>query len=198
MSSQHKAKKPKENQDDSIKLPDPIAFSKAMAEAWERALPLMSEYMERYSTNMENQSLDPFNVRQAYLDFIEKASEDPQHLIKLQTEYWDSWLHIWQESMKKFLGETSEETIKPEAKDRRFRAPEWQENALFDFIKQSYLLTCQSMTKMIEETDGLKEEDKKSSNSIPSFTPTRFRLPILYLLTPRCSKRLSLRVVKIL
>ena len=161
MSSQHKGTKPEDNQDDSVKLPDPVAFAKAMAEAWERALPLMSEYMERYSGDIENQNLDPFNVRQAYLDFIERVSEDPQHIIRLQSEYWSSWLQIWQGSMMKFLGEASDDVITPEAKDRRFRAPEWQENALFDFIKQSYLLTCQSLTKMIEETQGLKDEDKK-------------------------------------
>ena len=160
MSSQHKDKKPDSDGDDNIKLPDPVAFSKAMAEAWERALPLMHDYFERYA-DVENQTLDPFNVSQAYIDFFEKVAEDPQHLIQLQTEYWDNWIHIWQESVKKFLGEPSEETIKPEDKDRRWKAPEWQENALFDFIKQSYLLTCQCMKKMIEETEGLKEEDKK-------------------------------------
>lgn len=160
MSSQHKDKKQDSVSDDKVKLPDPVAFSKAMAEAWERALPLMHDYFERYA-EVENQTLDPFNISQAYIDFFEKVAEDPQHLIQLQTEYWDNWIHIWQESVKKFLGEPSEETIKPEDKDRRWKAPEWQENALFDFIKQSYLLTCQCMKKMIEETEGLKEEDKK-------------------------------------
>ncbi len=161
MSSGNTEKKSQKNQDDEVRLPDPIAFSRAMTEAWERALPLMKEYMERYSGDFENQSFDPFNVRQAYLDFLEKVSEDPQHVIRLQSEYWNSWMHIWQESMLKFLGEPAEDVIKPADKDRRFRAPEWQENAVFDFIKQSYLLTCQSITKMIEETQGLKEEDKR-------------------------------------
>ena len=102
MSSQYKDDKAEGNQQDSIKLPDPVAFAQAMADAWERALPLMSEYMERYSGDIESQNFDPFNVRQAYMDFFEKVSEDPQHIIKLQSDYWDSWIHIWQESIKKW------------------------------------------------------------------------------------------------
>lgn len=160
MNAQNKTEKSPKNQDDAIKLPDPVAFARAMSEAWERALPLLKDYAERYTGDIENQPIDPLNVRQAWLDYLEKISEDPQHLVKLQAQYWNNWLHICQETMLKFLGEPSQTVIKPEEKDRRFRAPEWQENALFDFIKQSYLLTCKTMHDAIAQTRGLKETDK--------------------------------------
>lgn len=146
---------------DHIQAPDPVKFMRAMAEAYEKTLPLMQGMMKQYADDLENKSFDPFNIRQAYLDFLEKAAADPQHFIKLQSDFWQSWMHIWQESMLKFLGEPSETVIKPDDKDRRFRAPEWQENVLFDFIKQSYLLTCQTMNKAIAETRGLDPDEKR-------------------------------------
>ncbi len=149
------------DKDEQVKIPDPVAFAKAMSEAWERAMPLMKDYMERFSSDLGEQSFDPFNIRDAYLDFLDKVKEDPQHYMKLQADYWNEWLHICQESTLKFFGQPSEAVIKPEDKDRRFRAPEWQDHALFDFIKQSYLLTCQWMNKTIDETRGLKKEDKR-------------------------------------
>lgn len=146
---------------DHIQTPDPVKFMHAMTEAYEKTLPLMQEMFKSYTDDLENKSFDPFNIRQAYFDFLEKTASDPQHFIKLQSDLWQSWIHLWQESMLKFLGEPSEAVIKPDEKDRRFRAPEWQENVLFDFIKQSYLLTCQTMNKTIAETRGLKKEDKR-------------------------------------
>lgn len=162
MNAQKQGNDGKSPEGSEVKLPDPVAFARAMNAAWERALPLMNEYFEKVSGDLENQSFDPFNVRQSYMEFLERVAEDPQHYIKIQTDYWNSWMHIWQESMLKFLGQPSgQPVIKPEDKDRRFKAPEWQENALFDFIKQSYLLTCKAMNKTIEETRGLRKEDKR-------------------------------------
>lgn len=151
----------KDKNEDTVKTPDPLKFMRAMSEAYEKTLPLMQNMIKTYTDDLENKPLDPFNVRKAYFDFLEKVAEDPQHFIKLQSDFWQSWVHLCQESLLKFLGEPSEEIIKPDDKDRRFRAPEWQENVLFDFIKQSYLLTCQTMNKTISETRGLKADDKK-------------------------------------
>lgn len=151
------------DKDDTVdfKFPDIVAFTQAMSEAYERSLPLIHEFYEKYSTNSDEQSFDPFNIRDAYMDFLEKVGQDPEHLIKLQNEYWQNWFHLWQESTLKFLGEDTKATIEPDPKDRRFRDPEWQNNAVFDFIKQSYLLTCEYMNKAIEETQGLDKDEKR-------------------------------------
>lgn len=149
-----------QNKDD-IGIPDPVKFSQAMAEVYEKSLPLMQEFYQKHTKDINNKSFDPFNVREAYMDFWEKVAENPAHFVQLQNEYWQDWFHIWQESMLKFLGEPSHDVIKPDPKDRRFRDSQWQENALFDFIKQSYLLTCRWMHKTIEETQGLDKDDRR-------------------------------------
>lgn len=149
----------KHTQDD-IQMPDPVAFMQAMQEAYTRAQPLMQEFFEKYAANFPDQPLDPFNLRDLTLQFFEKWAQDPDDMLRLQSEYMQDWLHIWQNATLKFLGEEAEDVVKPDPKDRRFKDKEWQDNAVFDFIKQSYLLTCQWMHKAVEETRGLSDEDK--------------------------------------
>ena len=45
-----------------------------------------------------------------------------------------------------------------EAKDRRFAAPEWRDNPLFDTIRQSYLAISDRLLGSVEEIEGLDEE----------------------------------------
>ncbi|MCD8571259.1 MAG: class I poly(R)-hydroxyalkanoic acid synthase [Alphaproteobacteria bacterium] len=146
---------------DDIKIPDPMALSQALMKAYDEAAPLFKEALDRFIDDLEHKPLDPFNLREAYMEFLQKVSEDPAHYAKLQMDFWQKWMHLWQESALQFLGEPSETVIKPDPKDRRFRDPEWDQNALFNFIKQSYLLTCQWMHKTIDETRGLSKEDRQ-------------------------------------
>ena len=42
---------------------------------------------------------------------------------------------------KGMLGEDAEPVIAPAKGDKRFRGDDWESNQIFDFIKQSHLLT---------------------------------------------------------
>src|SRR5258707_6469600 len=69
----------------------------------------------------------------------------------------------------------------PAAGDRRFRSEEWRQNEIFDFIKQSYLLTANAMQEMVGKLNGL---DAKERGRVAFFTrqfadalaPTNFPL----------------------
>jgi polyhydroxyalkanoate synthase len=45
--------------------------------------------------------------------------------------------------------------IEPEKNDKRFSAPDWQLNPVFDFLKQSYLLSATTLLKTASEMKGL-------------------------------------------
>ena len=146
---------------DDVKLPDPVAFMHAMNDAWGRAAPLMQDLLDKYAHDYPDQPLDPFNLRPLYMEWLDKWAQDPEDMLRLQSEYMQGWWNIWQNTALKMLGEEADDVIKPDPKDRRFRDKDWQENAVFDFIKQSYLLTCQMMHKAVEETRGLDDEQKR-------------------------------------
>ncbi len=155
----------KSNTEEAYKMPDPVALGNALMEAYKKAQPLLDSYLEKYGNEASMEQLsainfDPLNIQEAYLNFLEQVAKDPNKFLEIQANYAQDWVNLWQGSMKKFLGDTAQNTIVPKKDDRRFKAPEWQESALFDFIKQSYLLTCQHMEEVVSEVDGLDDKEK--------------------------------------
>ncbi len=151
---------------DTVQMPDPIALGKAILEAYENAQPVFEEYMEKYSSpeaaeELASFNFDPMNIRATYLDFLDKVSQNPEKYFEIQTEFMQDWMNLWQNSVNKFMGEESQAPTSDIKADRRFKSPEWQESALFDFIKNSYLLTCQHVDRTIGSVDGLDDKQKE-------------------------------------
>lgn len=141
-------------------MPDPVALGQALLGVYERAAPILENYFARMGEDLAKQNFDPFHIKDVYLEFLNRMAADPEKFWQMQQGFWNDWFRLWQESAMKFLGEDGKTIIQPEKGDRRFKAPEWQESALFDFIKQSYLLTCHWMDKTVRGADGL-DTDKK-------------------------------------
>lgn len=139
---------------------DPAAFTKIMVETTERLQPLMAEFMSKVDWDIGNQPLDPLNVRDAWVQFFQKLYADPDRLADLQVNYMKDWMTLWTESTKRFMGHPAQDIYAPDKSDRRFKAPLWQESALFDFIKQSYLMTSRWMRQVVHDTGGLDEETR--------------------------------------
>ena len=147
----------------SIKPFDPVAFAHAMATTYERAQPLIQEYMKRAGEEFATQNYDPFHIQPVYAEFMEKLAADPEKFLEMQNGYWQEWLKLCQESNLKFMGDKDgdETIIEPEKGDRRFKAEEWSESAAFDFIKQSYLLTCRWMDKTVRNSTDMDKGKKE-------------------------------------
>lgn len=140
---------------------DPVGFARALAHVYEKAGPVFQEALKRYSQDLPQKNLDPMNIGGAYMEFLEKFWEHPEDAMKKQAEFWVKWIDIWQNSALKFIGEDSNDVIEPIKGDRRFRDPDWQNNAVFDFMKQSYLLTAKWMEDSVRDTQGLEQEKKE-------------------------------------
>ncbi len=142
-------------------MPDPVALGHALLAVYERAAPLFGSYLEKMGEDLARQNYDPFHIKEAYVEFIERLAADPEKFWQMQQGFWNDWFRLWQENTMKFLGEDGKTVIEPEKNDRRFKAPEWQESALFDFIKQSYLLTCHWMDKTVRGAEGFDPAKKE-------------------------------------
>ncbi len=171
----------KHKTEQNFTIPDPIALSQALMDAYEKAQPLLQDYMKNNTNDLGEITMDPLNVRKAWQDYMESLAENPQKFWQDQMEFWKNWNHLVQSSTQKFFDESanSDPIIEPGKGDRRFRAPEWQESAIFDFIKQSYLLTCQAMEKSVDEIEGLDKVTKQKltlSNRLfaDAISPTNF------------------------
>ena len=57
--------------------------------------------------------------------------------------------------------------IEPPAGDRRFRDAAWTDNTLFDFIKQSYLLTARWLQSTVRDVEGI---DERTARKVDFYT----------------------------
>lgn len=142
---------------------DPVALSAILVQTAEKLQPMMQEFARKldWQAMFQTPQADPMNIRDAYISFFQQLYSDPDRLLEAQMEYASNWMHLWQESAKRFMGEPSEPLFPADGKDKRFKSPKWQENATFDFIRQSYLLTSQWLMKLAHDTKGLDEDTQR-------------------------------------
>ena len=157
----------KDNMQNALQMPDAVALGKAILNAYEQAQPLFEEYATKYSSpetykEMMSLNLDPMNVREAYLDFLKEIASDPMAMVKRQTDFMQDWFAVWQQSVAKFMKQDASQftTKMPIKADKRFRAPEWEEQAIFDFMKNSYLLVSHYVDSSIRSSKDLGDKDK--------------------------------------
>ncbi|MDX1401597.1 MAG: class I poly(R)-hydroxyalkanoic acid synthase, partial [Kiloniellales bacterium] len=71
--------------------------------------------------------------------------------------------------------------IEPERGDRRFKDDAWEDNHLFDFIKQSYLLTARWLQSTVNQVEGMDEQTAKkvefhTRQFVDALAPSNFAL----------------------
>ena len=157
-----------EKPENEVQLPDPLAMSQKMAAIAERSRQLVTEFLERQASNGGPQSMDPLNIGAAFMEMTAKMMANPAKLVQAQMNLWQDYMRLWQTTTQRMLGaEQSDPLISPERGDRRFKDEAWDENALFDFIKQSYLLSARWIQARVEEVEGL---DDKTAQKVDFYT----------------------------
>ncbi len=86
---------------------------------------------------------------------------EPEKLTQAQTRLAGDFVELWGRTYQRFLGHEVEPVAKPEKSDRRFADPEWEENPLFDFLKQAYLLTSNWAGELVKNAEGIEERKKQ-------------------------------------
>ena len=160
-------------------FPDPVALSKVLMDVAERASPIIQDMLSKTEFDPSDFVIDPMNFREAYVEFMNHLWDNPRRVAELQVELMSDWMHLWQESAKKFMGEQSETLYAPRKDDRRFKSPLWDQSPAFDFIKQSYLLTSHWIEKVVGQTEGLDDETRSKLNFmtkqyLSAVSPTNF------------------------
>jgi polyhydroxyalkanoate synthase subunit PhaC len=92
--------------------------------------------------------------------FMERTSADPSGMVSAQMEYWRDISTLWQRMGQRALGLDVEPVVSPERSDRRFKDEAWTENPIFDFIKQSYLLSSRHLASTVPQSEG--DDDKRA------------------------------------
>ena len=97
----------------------------------------------------------------AFLEMLSRVMSQPQELAQAQFGLWQDHVRLWHSTTQRMLGVDVDPVIVPDRGDRRFKDAAWNDNALFDFIKQSYLLTSRYFLETAKQKDGLNDKTQQ-------------------------------------
>jgi polyhydroxyalkanoate synthase len=109
----------------------------------------------------------------------QSGASDPMALMTAGAQAWAKGLEAW----GKMLGGVTAvpPAGEPDRKDRRFAAPEWRENPIFDTIRQTYLRVSDQLLGTVDEIEGIegaaREKLRFATRSfVDAMSPSNFAL----------------------
>jgi polyhydroxyalkanoate synthase len=162
-------------------MADPGQFAQNMMRVGVQSQKLIADFVKRQSAKTAPGPFDPLNLSGAFLSLARGMAENPAQIVEAQFELWRGFLGLWESTARKMLGGESAPVVVPGAGDKRFKDNEWQENQVFDFIKQSYLLTANWIQNTVgkvelEDPDARKRVDFYTKQFVDAIAPTNFVL----------------------
>ena len=163
-----------------FKLADPQVIGRTMADVAERSQRIVGDWLDRQKRTAP--SADPLNIGRAFLEMTAKLIQNPAHLVQAQIGFWQDYVTLWQNTTRRMMGiPGADPVIEPDAKDKRFRDESWRQAEVFDFIKQSYLLSARYVHDVVGHVDGLdpktaKKVDFYSRQFMDAMSPSNFLL----------------------
>lgn len=146
---------------------NPEAFARNLSLFMERVQRLGTQMMQQQGAEQAPPVLTPPDVVAAFFEVGARLMTDPQRMWEAQMQLAKEYYALWQNTMGKLAGEQTEPLIRPSDRDRRFKDVVWEENAVFDGMKQAYLLTGEWLQKLVHDTSNL---DPKTRQKVEFYT----------------------------
>ena len=161
-----------------VKMPDPAELSQSMASIAERSQRIVQDWLKRQSEGAPAKP-DPLNIGHAFLEMTAKLMANPAKLLQTQLGFWQDYMSLWQSTTRRMMGIASQDIIKGDPKDKRFKDEAWKDNEVFDFIRQSYLLSARYVNDVVKDAEGLdpataQKVDFYARQFIDAMSPSNF------------------------
>jgi polyhydroxyalkanoate synthase len=162
-----------------FRLPDPAEIGRSMADIAERSQRIVGEWLKRQSH--EEHAPDPLNIASAFMAMTARLIANPTRLMAAGLGFWQDYLTLWQSTARRMIGGDAKPVIDAPATDRRFKDDAWRDNEVFDFIKQSYLLSARYVQDVVRQVDGLdpktaQKVDFYARQFVDAMSPSNFLL----------------------
>ncbi|MCK9389061.1 MAG: class I poly(R)-hydroxyalkanoic acid synthase [Sulfuritalea sp.] len=160
-------------------LPDPKEVARIYAEVAQRASDLIAGHIKRQMKRGVPAPSDELGIAQAFMDMTAKMLANPYKMARAQMNLvWD-YFSLWQHSMLRSMGLHGAPVAAPKKGDHRFKDAQWEEHFLFDFVKQSYLITASHIHAAVSNVEGLEDISKKkvdffTRQFIDALSPSNF------------------------
>ncbi len=146
---------------------DPAELARLYADVARKSAELLGRSLERGTTGGTLGMADELGVAQAFFDAWAKLLADPFKLAEVQMRMWQDYVSLMQSSWLRFMGQETTPVAQPNKSDRRFKHEDWEQNFLYDYIKQSYLIAAKHLHQAVAGVEGL---DQKTAKKVDFYT----------------------------
>ncbi len=165
-----------------MNLPNPAEMAKTYAEVAQRASRLITHFIEKKAKDGVNAPADELGVAKAFMDLSSRLLANPYKMAQTQMNMMWDYFSLWQNTSMKMMGMPGSHPVAaPKKGDNRFKDEEWEEHFMFDFVKQSYLITARHLHDTVCCAEGLDEATQQKVNFftrqyIDALSPSNFAL----------------------
>ncbi len=159
-------------------LTDPLAIGRNMADVAELSHRLVADWLRRQvldsAQHIRSGESDPLGIGGAFMEMTARLMARPAGLMQTQLGFWHDYLTLWQNSGRRMWGLPTAPVIQPGPGDARFAGEAWKDGEVFDFIKQSYLLSARYVQDVTGHVEGLSPRTRRRrSASTPASSSRR-------------------------
>ncbi len=165
---------------DKVAEIDESQISETMVDIASRSQRLVQDFLTRQAQSGHGGMgmHDPLEIGSAFFEMTTQMMTQPHKLVQANVNLWQDYMKLWQNTASRMMGQEPEPLVEPNKDDRRFKSEAW-ESEVFDFIKQSYLLTSNWMESTVGDIEGLDDKTQKkveffTKQYVDALSPTNF------------------------
>jgi polyhydroxyalkanoate synthase len=113
----------------------------------------------------------------AFLDLMTQMMSNPTALANAQIDLFNDSMTAWRHAAERMF--LIRESDAEPARDKRFKHPDWTENAMFSFIRESYVVVAKSLLSSVRDVKGLdpanaRKVDFYTRQFVDAISPSNF------------------------
>lgn len=138
------------------KLPEGAPDPAELAAAWTRVVENGIAAM-RSGAGSRSTAFDPIAPARAMTEFSVQMWQNPIAVLRASQAAASEWMELWGAAARRATGQSVEPLIAPERGDRRFMDAAWNDEPVFDYLKQAYLLASRQAADLVAKAEGVDE-----------------------------------------
>lgn len=152
-------------------------MNKSFEKMTESNMAITADFINSSLNNLS--SLNPYLFNSEFIDSWKNLLSKNTSYINNNIELLGNLLRLCHYFVSKGAGFDVEPVTKPEVSDRRFKDEDWNDNAVFDYLKQLYLILSDAILNAAEPNENLDEQTNLKINFytkqwIDAMSPTNF------------------------
>ena len=156
---------------------DAVAIANQLQTIAGQSQRLMQGFLSRQRAGGQIGMGDASTLGGAFLDLMTKMMSDPTALANAQIDLFNDSMTVWRRAAERMF--LMRESDAEPARDKRFKHPDWTENAMFSFIRESYLVAAKSLLSSVRDVKGLdpanaRKVDFYTRQFVDAISPSNF------------------------